>query len=145
MQITLERLLYSLTNLAIKEKLVNYAAAGASFNGINSLTVRDYPLIFLQPNGQHKMEEDFTTYSLNMYFVDRLSSDDSNDVSIYSTAIEVLRNFIRKIKEQSFVVDLDDTIYVENFVDTQGKNDRCAGCVAHINIKVLNDGVCYEE
>ena len=98
MQITLERLLYNLTNLAIKEKLVNYAAAGASFNGINGLTVRDYPLIFLQPNGQHKMEEDFTTYSLNMYFV-----------------------------------------------DTHGKNDRCAGCVAHIKIKVLNDGVCYEE
>ena len=145
MQITLERLLYSLSNLAINEKLVNYAAAGASFNILNGLTVKDYPVIFIQPQGQHKFEENFTTYSLNIFYVDRLSSDDANDIAIYSTAIEVLKNYLRKVEMQSYVVGIETVYYGENFVDTHGKSDRCAGCVMKVKIKILNEGICYED
>ena len=145
MELTLERLLNSFTHLAIEEKLVNYAASASSFNTINGHTIKEYPVIFIQPRGQHTYTEDRTTYSLNLYYIDRLLSDDSNDINIYSTAIEELKHFLKKIKEQPFVLEVSDTIYFENFVDTHGKNDRVAGCYCSITVTVPNDSICYED
>lgn len=144
-QITLERLLNNLCQLAVGEKLVNYAASSASFNTINNLTVTDYPVIFIQPYGQHTYTEERTTYSLNIYFLDRLLSDDTNDIAVYSTAIEELKNYIKLIRLEDYVLRVDDYITFENFVDTHGKSDRCAGCVARVRITTPNNSTCHEK
>lgn len=146
MRVTLEKLLYNLCQLAIKNKLVNYAASGASFKQLNGTTVSDYPILFIQPRGQHKYYDTYTLYSFNIMYMDRLLDDDSNDVNIYSTSIEVLKNFMHQMSETEYVLGFDnESIYFENFVDTHAQNDRVAGTLLTLKIKVPNETNCYEE
>lgn len=143
--VTLEKILYMFSQLAINEKVVNYALAATSVSALNALTVKNYPLILLHPQGQHTYRENTTTYSINIFYIDRLLQDNENDISIFSSAIEELKNYILKIKQQEYVVDVSDTIYFENFIETEGKSDRCAGATARLQITVLNDSSCYIE
>lgn len=144
MIITLEKLLYNLTELAIQENIVNFACAGASFSSINPLTIKDYPMLFIQPQGQHRLEDNYTVYSLNFYYIDRLLNDDSNSIAIYSTSIEELKNLLNKIKNEPYFIDYEGSTYFENFTETEAKADRCAGCVARVKIKIANISLCHE-
>lgn len=98
--------------------------------------------MLIQPSGSHLWRENTTTYSLNVYYIDRLLSDNANDINIYSTAIQELKNFILKAKTLDEVITIADGVTFQNFVETEGRSDRCAGAYCNIRITVANESEC---
>lgn len=142
---TLYNILNKICSVAIKDKLVNYAAAGSSIYDLNNQTIKDYPIIYISPTGQHEIQENTTTYSLTLFYIDRLLQDSSNDVEIHSTGIEVIKNLILKIEDIGGVVDVDSRYNIQLFTETERMSDRCNGAYAQIRITVLNDTVCVVD
>lgn len=139
---TLENLLHLISNYGIGRKIINYSAAGSSIADLQIKSIREYPVLFTAPTGSHTISRDTTEYTLTIYYIDRLEEDSSNDIAIYSTAIEQLKNIIDGVRELDGIVDIDEEYRIENFIDTETLNDRCAGAYTTINITTLNDFVC---
>lgn len=139
---TLEGLLYAIGQIGINDKLINFAAAGGSIYEINDLTVRDYPILYVSPTGTHRMSENYTTYQVTIFFIDRLLEDNSNGVAIHSTAVEVLKNIIKKIAVLEGVAGISDEYTIQLFTETEKMKDRCNGAYATIEIMLLNESTC---
>ena len=142
---TLEHLLHSIANYGISRKIINYSAAGSSIADLNNKSVREYPILFTAPTGSHSVTRDTTQFTLTLYYIDRLEEDSSNDIAIYSTAIEQLKNIITGIGEIDGVIDVSEEYSIENFIDTETLSDRCAGAYSTIEIITLNDVICPDE
>lgn len=142
---TLETLLHRISEFGISNRIVNWSGAGASIYELANSTIKDYPVLFTSPTGTHTSTENTTTYNITMYFIDRLVSDNSNDIEIFSTAIEALKNIIKGISLMDGIVDVDDTLSFTNFTETERFPDRCAGAFCTFKITVLNASTCYTE
>ena len=142
---TLEALMVEICELAIKNKLVNMALGGTNVYDINSLTVKDYPILYISPTGTHTEHAGYTEYSITLFYVDRLLEDNSNEVGVMSSSIEVLKNVCRGIKRLDGVIKLSDTVTYQNFVETNNSklNDRCAGAFANLSVFIKNNSNCY--
>lgn len=142
---TLENILYAITELGIKQKVINFAAAGADiYAALNDITIKDYPILFVSPTGSHTVGENTTQWSITLYYLDRLLDDGSNDVGIMSTAIEQLKNMVLWIKNITGVVDVETQYDVRHFTDTESFNDRVCGAWTTIRIETLNAYICPE-
>jgi surface protein len=142
---TLEQLLYSIGRAAIRNKVINYAAAGGSISELNADTIKDYPILFAAPTGQHEVRTNTTDFEITLYYLDRLLSDNSNDVQIYSTAIEQLRFVLKTIEDIEGVVEVGENYTISNFTETEAMNDRVAGAFATVTITVMNISECNIE
>lgn len=139
---TLKGILTSLGETAIKDKLCNWVGCGSSIYQVNPETVVNYPFVFFSPTGTHRVEENFTTYSVTAFYVDRLLEDNSNDIDIQSAAIEVLKNLIRKAESINGVVGVSSEYILNVFVEYEKFADRCTGAYIQIDISILNDTTC---
>ena len=139
---TLEYLLYSIGKAAIRNKIINYAAAGGSIYELNAETIQDYPILFASPTGQHEVRVNTTDYEISLYYLDRLLRDNSNDIQIYSTAVENLKLTLKAIEEIEGVIEISDTYTISNFTETESMNDRVAGAFATVTITILNTSDC---
>lgn len=142
---TLYALLNTIGDLGIKDKLINYSCAGSSIYQINDLPIRDYPILYCSPTGTHNVTENFTTYQLTLYYIDRLLEDSSNDVNIHSVGIEVLKNIINKIKKLDDVIEVGENYDITLFTETERMKDRTNGAFATIEVSVLNNSICPIE
>lgn len=140
----LKSLLKAIGELAFRQKLVNYSAAGTSLDQINGVEIEWYPLMFSSPTGTHLVKENTTRYEITMYYIDRLLSDYSNDVDVFSSAISNLENIINGIKNIPGVVDVDSEYTIRNFTNTEKMNDSLAGAYANVRITVLNEDLCVD-
>lgn len=138
---TLQELLIYISSKALKHKLVNSAMCAGSLYKINENTIKDYPLLFVQPSSDTRVEENTITYNIVLYYIDRLQSDDSNDLAIYSTATQVLTDFVRMLRNDENVIDLD-TARITLFTETEKLADRCSGAYVRLAISVLGDSTC---
>lgn len=138
-------LLKEIGEMAIQQKLVNFSAAGTSLDQVNGMEVEWYPLLFNSPTGSHLVYQNTTTYDITLYYIDRLLEDYSNDIDIFSSSIENLKNIINGIKDIPGVVEVNDGYTIRNFTNTEKMNDRLAGAYAQVKIKVVNDTICYDE
>ena len=141
----LKQLLLSIGELGIRQKLINYSAAGTSLSQINPLSIDFYPLLFQSPTGSHRVKENTTIYEITLYYVDRLLEDNSNDIEIFSSAIENLKNLVRGISFIDGVVDVKTDYIIRNFAETERMNDRLAGAYLNVQIEVVEDTICYTE
>lgn len=141
---TLKELVTAIGKLAMRQKLVNFYAAGTSLYQLNPLSVDSYPVLFLAPTGNHQVNENLTTYGITIYYIDRLLENSANDIDIYSSAIENLKNIINGIREMIGVVDVQFNYTIRNFADVEKMDDRLAGAYADIRI-VVDNYPCYEE
>ena len=139
---TLEYLLYSIGKAAIRNKIINYAAAGGSIYELNAETIQDYPILFASPTGQHEVRVNTTDYEISLYYLDRLLRDNSNDIQIYSTAVENLKLTLKAIEEIEGVIEISETYTISNFTETESMNDRVAGAFATVTITILNTSDC---
>ena len=139
---TLENLLYNIGNTAIKNKVINYAAAGSSIFELNAETIVDYPLLFASPTGNHEVRVNTTDYEITLYYIDRLLRDSANDVQIFSTGVEQLKLIMRMIENIDGVIEVADTYSISNFAETEKMNDSVAGAFATVTITVLNVSEC---
>lgn len=139
---TLQDLLYKISRYAIKEPAVNYAAAGRSLYELNPSTIKDYAVVFASPTGNHTWDGDITTYTITLFYLDRLLADNSNDISIFSAAIEVLKDIVRALRNDGEIVEVGDNINFINFTETERMSDRIAGAYCTVELTVQNDTVC---
>lgn len=142
---TLKYLLNEISKTAIRQKCINYAAAGSDIYQLNVLRVDAYPVLFTSPTGNHSVNENTTTYEVTLYYLDRLTEDNSNDVDIQSTAIEQLKNMVRWIAVFDGVVGVSNEYQITNFIETEAFSDRLCGAYATIQIEVLNAFTCPDE
>lgn len=138
-------LLKNIGELAEAQKLVNFSAAGTSLDQINGKEIEWYPLLFSSPTGAHTVMQNTTRYELTLYYIDRLLTDYSNDIDVFSSSIENLKNIINGIKDIPGVVEIEDMYVIRNFTNTEKMNDSLAGAYATIRVKVVNDTVCLDE
>lgn len=141
---TLQALLNIIGSIGIEDKLINFAGAGGSIYEINDLTIRDYPILYVSPTGTHRVEENFTSYQLTIFYIDRLLEDNSNGTNIHSTGVEVLKNIIRKVATLDGVIGVSDEYTINLFSETERMKDRCNGAYATLEITVLNDYICAD-
>lgn len=141
----LEKLLYAICDVAIQQKCANYAAAGADIYSLNEKTIKDWPVFFISPTGAHTALVNTTEYTITLYYMERLLDDSENDVTVFSVAIEQLKNLVRHIDNLPEVVGVDNQYELYNFIETEAMNDRVAGAYATIRVEVINDTICPEE
>lgn len=140
----LKTLLKEIGEMGKKQKLVNFSAAGTSLEQINGMEIKWYPLLFSSPTGIHRVYQNTTTFDITLYYIDRLLSDMSNDIDIFSSSIENLKNIINGIKDIPGVLEVEDGYEIRNFTETEKMNDSLAGAYAQIRIKVANDDLCVD-
>ena len=141
----LKVLLKEIGEMGMAQKLINHSAAGTSLDQINGMEVEWYPMLFTCPAGTHTVRENTTRYSLTLYYIDRLLTDYSNDIDIYSSALEGLKNLVNGIKQIPGVVNVEDGYQIRNFAATEKMNDSLAGAYATLFITVVNDTVCFVD
>lgn len=142
---TLEKLLYRIGEMGIRNKVINYSAAGSSIYEINANTIKSYPILFSSPTGNHKITDNMSEYEITLYYIDRLLNDSGNDIQIFSTAIEQLKYIIRNIDNMSDVLEVSEEYEIVNFTETEALNDRTAGAYTTIRINTKNQSDCYDE
>ena len=139
---TIERLLYDISEISLKNNLVNAAYAGPSIYNINGTTVRDYPYLFTSPTDDITVGDNTTRYGLTLYYVDRLLADSSNEVDVFSAGVETLKNIIRQLELLDEIVDVTDEPIIRLFTETQRMADACAGAYCRLSITALNTAAC---
>lgn len=142
---TLKYLLNIISRRAINQKCINYASAGSDIYQLNVVRIEDYPVLFTSPTGNHMVSENTTIYELTLYYLDRLTEDNLNDIDIQSVAIEQLKNIVLTIGQIDGVVRVSEAYSITNFIETEAFNDRLAGGYCTIQVEVLNNFVCPDE
>lgn len=144
---TLQGLLTGIGQIGINDRMINFAGAGGSIYELNDLDIRNYPILYVSPTGTHRISDNYTTYELSIFYIDRLADDSSNAVDIHSTAIEVLKNIIRKASLLDGVVGISEEYTIQLFTETEKMKDRCNGAYATVSFTIINDSACviYSE
>lgn len=141
---TLLELTNAIERLAVASPLIGYAASGSDVYDLNARTVKDYPAVYIMPDGVHTLTHNATQYHLTIFYVDRLVADKTNAEQIFSTGIQVLSNLVRGIRDLDGVLSVGDTVSIQNFINTEQEklSDVCAGAYAIVNISAGNDTTC---
>lgn len=138
----LKILFEKIAKMGIDNELINYSIATTSLYNINFQNIEDYPVMCLMPYGTHRTTKNIVSYSIALYYIDRLNRDGSNEFDILSTSIEVLKSLVNNIRNIKGVVDVSTDYNITNFTDTQRLSDKCAGAFITLNIDVLNENSC---
>lgn len=136
---TLKNLTTAIGKMAIDDRLINCAAAGNSIYEINGKNVDGYPMLFIAPTGRHTVKEYTTSYSISLFYIDRLLEDKSNSIDVYSSAIETLKNLVLKIKDIEGVLTVDDNYEIINFVEDEKMDDVLSGAYTEIRVETRNE------
>ena len=139
---TLGSLITAIAEKAKQQKVINSSAAGTDIYTYFANTIKDYPTLFAAPTGQHIVAENTTTFSITLYYFDRLLNDSSNELDILSVAVEQLKNLVRWIMDIDGVVEVEQTYQITNFVETEALQDRCCGAYTTLRITVINETIC---
>ena len=112
-------------------------------NRLNALPNAKYS-VFAWTAGQHRREGNVMLYSLNLWYIDRLTTDSRNEVAIQSVGISILNNIIDTLlEEHQNELEQYGNIYYNDF--QQRFADLCAGVYASLSIAIPLDNNCFEE
>lgn len=138
---TLQELLDGIKVVCEQNPLVGFVKYGYDIYELNYITIKDYPVMYIMVSGQHTISRDVTAYNIMLFYLDRLLEDDANNMQIFSTAGEMLKNTINHLIDKYFV---SDTASLQNFVETERMTDRLAGAYATLQITIANTSICGE-
>lgn len=143
---TYKQLAYKICDIAIHNKLFNYAMEG-DIAEIDSLNITEYPIFLVAGIGPHTDTGNIMRYTLVFYFLDRALNDFSNSTDAYSTGIEALKNIVNILREDENIVDVSDTISYSPFKATETKvlSDNCFGVYCQLEVSVVNETICGVE
>lgn len=97
--------------------------------------------VFAWTQGQHSGSiNGMTTYSFNLFYVDRLKEDLSNQIEIQSVGCETLGNILRELDEYDVEVG-NYTMQTFN----QRFTDECAGVFCNVSLSVIPNTLCSES
>lgn len=138
---TLLEIVKALKDIALKQPNINYVGEGDIYS-LNTLPNIDYGVFFITQSN-HSKNENTTTYTLTLFFVDRVTADGSNKLAIQSNGITLLANIIN-IFQLKNDVEIDENIDYTTFL--QRFADDCSGVFCTVNITTDNGiGLCGYE
>lgn len=94
---------------------------------------------FCVTQNTHAINEDFTTFSFTLFYVDRLTLNKSNKLEIQSTACEFFQNLIKTIMQKFENLNWTNgevTTFTERF------SAECAGAFMTCSITTKNQSIC---
>ena len=97
---------------------------------------------FAWTQGQHSasLDSDLVTFTFTLYYADRLTEGERNEVEVQSVGIEVLGNIIRTLAERG--LDIRQWTYTRF---NQRFADLCAGVFTTIAVRVPAGGTCSND
>ena len=138
---TLFEIINKLKDIAISKPNINFVGDGDVYT-LNSLPNIDYSVFFITQN-DHSIYQDTITYSLNLFYIDRISDSEDNTLNIQSDGMLQLTNVINTLVF-SEDVDVDGDITFTPFI--QRFADQCAGVYCTVRFIVDNNlGTCNYE
>lgn len=138
---TLFELINKLKDIAISKPNINFVGDGDVYT-LNSLPNIDYSVFFITQN-DHSIYQDTITYSLNLFYIDRISDSEDNVLNIQSDGMLQLTNVINTLVF-SEDVDVEGEITFTPFI--QRFADQCAGVYCTVRFIVDNNlGTCNYE
>ena len=120
-------LLNNITEVAKKHPNINSTFIGDVYE-LNHRNDVDY-CAFVITQGTHRVnsDEDYIDYTLNLFYVDRLTADESNRTQIHSSGIDFMNSLLRAVEKLGVVVvEHTENVFNERF------NDVCAGVYATV-------------
>lgn len=142
LSMTLLDVIQLLKETAKKHKLLNSAISGASLYTINNLTIRDYAMLFIQPSYTDDYDDNIITYRLNLYYIDRLLNDSSNELDIYSAGNSFFTDFLNELKRIDGIFNVRYDSRINLFTETERLSDRCSGVWTTLYLQVQKESVC---
>ena len=124
-------LLNNITEVAKKHPNINSTFIGDVYE-LNHRNDVDY-CAFVITQGTHRVnsDEDYIDYTLNLFYVDRLTADESNRTQIHSSGIDFMNSLLRAVEKLGVVVvEHTENVFNERF------NDVCAGVYATVVFRV---------
>ena len=120
-------LLNNIIEVAKKHPNINSTFIGDVYE-LNHRNDVDY-CAFVITQGTHRVnsDEDYIDYTLNLFYVDRLTADESNRTQIHSSGIDFMNSLLRAVEKLGVVVvEHTENVFNERF------NDVCAGVYATV-------------
>ena len=120
-------LLNNITEVAKKHHNINSTFIGDVYE-LNHRNDVDY-CAFVITQGTHRVnsDEDYIDYTLNLFYVDRLTADESNRTQIHSSGIDFMNSLLKAVEKLGVVVvEHTENVFNERF------NDVCAGVYATV-------------
>ena len=120
-------LLNNITEVAKKHPNINSTFIGDVYE-LNHRNDVDY-CAFVITQGTHRVnsDEDYIDYTLNLFYVDRLTADEINRTQIHSSGIDFMNSLLRAVEKLGVTV-VEQTVNVFN----ERFNDVCAGVYATV-------------
>ena len=99
--------------------------------------------VFSFVKGQHttSADSDWITYAFTLYYIDRLTEDNSNMLDIQSAGVQTLDNILRSLSqaiEGIIIGNYSFQPFIHSFAD------KCAGVYVSVNIQALRDSRCAQ-
>ena len=130
---TLFEIINKLKDIAISKPNINFVGDGDVYV-LNSLPNIDYSVFFITQN-DHSIYQDTITYSLNLFYIDRISDSEDNTLNIQSDGMLQLTNVINTLvfsEDVDVEGDITFTPFIQRFAD------QCSGVYCTVRFVVDN-------
>ena len=135
-----------ITNVAKEHPLVKTVIEGDVYQ-LNSLEVKYGVFCITQPMNNVIKEDNIMKYTFTIFYVDRLTEDESNKLVIQTDGINTIHEVFNYIKTNAENVDVSIPITFTTF--TEKFADKCGGAYANVTVEVDDEtGDCdfyYED
>ena len=137
---TLTELIHTMEVLAAGTPSIKSIVRNDIFR-LNSLPDAKYA-VFGWTQGQHSASVDSSllVFNFTLFYIDRLTESQGNQLEIQSFGIQVLDNIIRSLYEQGITADTPYTFTTFN----QRFQDECAGVYTNVALSVPVPGLCAD-
>lgn len=136
---TLQETIKLLEYIAINQPNLNEIVESGDIFDLNKDEYEQKYSAFCVTQNTHTIGLEYSTYSFNLFYVDRLILDKSNKLEIQSTAVQFFQNFLKTIMEKVPALDVQNgevTTFTERFTA------ECAGAYMRLNITTTNNSLC---
>lgn len=94
---------------------------------------------FRQTEHNASLDSSIIHYGFELYYVDRLTNDKSNQIEVQSVGVQTLDNIVRAIGEELMVEDYRFSPFYQKFAD------ECSGVICYVTIGAPVNTVCAVE
>ena len=136
---SLLKVIERIEQVAMEQPAVNSVVPNDVFR-LNTLQDAKYG-VFAWTQGNHtaQVDSDTITYSFTLFYVDRLTPDQSNELEVQSVGMSVLHNVLQKLSLEMGVNQGTYTTFNQRFTD------ECAGVFCSVQLVVPVDDTCEDD
>lgn len=126
----------TIKNISLNHDFVYEFSEGDIYEYLNT-DEHKYPVVFLTVNDINV--SDYNTLNANLFYVDRLTDDNSNKLDIQSIGISIINSILYQLETQYN----DVTLQTNQFVTfTEKFSDMCAGVYTTFSIEYSKENNC---